>query len=204
MSPEKAPKRGSVPISKEENVGGLRSFLAAWADDPRQVGAIAPSSPRLAEAMASFVERDDSRLVVELGAGTGPVTEALLARGIDSDRLVAIEQSTRLVQRLHGRFPRLRIVQGDAGEMSRYLGDHVGRVGHVVSSLPLRSLPVPVVQGIVGEIDRVLAPDGVVVQFTYDPRTGRRFDEILERFDRRWVWNNLPPARVEAFRRRTA
>lgn len=189
--------------TSKEGSGSLRSFLAAWADDPRQVGAIAPSSPRLAEAMASFVD-DRDRLVVELGAGTGPVTEALLARGIEPHRLVAVEQSERLAAKLKARFPQLSIIQGDAGNMRHYLGDHVGRVGAVVSSLPLRSLPSAVVAQIVQEIDHVLAPDGVVIQFTYDPRAGRRFDHAFERYDRRWVWNNIPPARVDVFRRHSA
>ena len=204
QSPKLPPDSADRPIKQDpRRSGSLKSFFTAWADDPRQVGAIAPSSSKLATAMASFVE-DSDRMVVELGAGTGPVTEALLGRGVTPNRLVAIEQSPVLAKALKSRFPHVRVVEGDAGEMSRYLGDHVGKVGAVVSSLPLRSLPSQVVKNVVREMNQVLAPDGLVIQFTYDPRSGRRFDEFFERFERRWVWGNLPPARVDVFRRRRA
>ena len=203
MQPTKASQPDPKKTSKRRPKGSFRAFLAAWADDPRRVGAIAPSSPRLAAAMASFVE-SSNQVVVELGAGTGPVTRALLDEGVDPERLIAIEHSPRLAQKLHEQFPNVKVIQGDAGEMRRYLGDHVGRVGAVVSSLPLRSLPAQTVAKIVAEIEHVLAPEGVVIQFTYDPRVGRRFDEAFERIGQRWVWNNLPPARVDVFRRRTA
>lgn len=201
MQPPDSPPPTAGETNPGRPKGSLRTFLAAWADDPRRVGAIAPSSPKLAAAMASFVE-NSNRLVVELGAGTGPVTRALLEQGIDPERLVAVEHSGRLAKRLQEQFPKVKIVQGDAGEMRNFLGDHVGKVGAVVSSLPLRSLPAQTVTKIVREIEHVLAPDGLVIQFTYDPRVGRRFDEAFERIEQRWVWNNLPPARVDVFRRR--
>ena len=178
--------------------GSLRKFLSAWLDDPRGIGAVAPSSRKLGRTMASFVDRD--RLVVEVGAGTGPVTEALLESGVPAERLVAVEQSGRLAEHLTRRFPAICVVEGDAAEIGKYIGDEqVGKVGAVVSSLPLRSLPKGVCTAIVAEMHRILAPDGLVIQFTYDPRQGDFYRDGFERVDHRWVLGNLPPARVDVF-----
>ena len=190
------------PTQNPEPGGALRQFLTAWAGDPRGIGAIAPSSRRLGRTMASFVA-DPRRLVVEVGAGTGPVTEALLEHGVPASSLVAIERSERLADHLQGRFPGVRVIEGDAAQIGTYIGaDAVGEVGAVVSSLPLRSLPREICRSIVGEIERVLAPDGVVIQFTYDPRQGDFYRESFVRVRRRWVWTNLPPARVDVFHKK--
>lgn len=179
----------------------MPSFLSAWAHNPRTVGAIAPSSKKLSETIASFVERSD-RWVVELGAGTGPVTSALLRHGVEPSRLLVVERSPRLADILKKRFPNAQVVEGDAADLGGLLGERdIGRVGTVVSSLPLRSLPKTVGRRIVKEIDRVLADDGKVIQFTYDPRRGDFYSEHFQRTDHRWVLSNLPPARVDVFQR---
>lgn len=164
--------------------------------NPASVGAIWPSSSRLAGSMASRVSRDGGGLVVELGGGTGAVTHALLQRGIAPGRLVVIECSPVFVQHLRARFPGVAILQGDAAELDALLpaGRHIDAI---VSSLPLRSLPVREVAAILAQWRRLVGNGGLVVQFTYDlrgveclPLPGflQRASDI--------VWRNLPPARV--------
>ncbi|WP_316976633.1 class I SAM-dependent methyltransferase [Shumkonia mesophila] len=169
---------------------------------PASVGAVCPSSARLAQRMASHVSPDGEGLVVELGAGTGVVTQALLDRGIAPERLAVIERSPAFVRHLRARFPDLAVILGSATELADLL-EHAGPIDAIVSSLPLRSLPADDVTAIVGQWRHLLATDGVAVQYTYDLRDcGRLATHGFAVRANEIVWGNLPPARVFAFERR--
>jgi len=80
-------------------------FLQEWLANPQRIGAVAPSSPKLAAAMARWLPADPESYVLELGPGTGAVTQALLDRGLREERLVAIENNPKLARLLRRRFP---------------------------------------------------------------------------------------------------
>jgi phosphatidylethanolamine/phosphatidyl-N-methylethanolamine N-methyltransferase len=174
---------------------------------PMRVGAIWPSGRHLGRALAAEVDLTVPGAVVELGAGTGNVTEALLEGGVPPDRLIAVELDPALARILRRRFPQIRVVEGDAGELARILGaEGVAQVAAVVSCLPLVSLPGPLVRRIVAEVFAVLAPAGRMVQFTYgtiSPVPLRHFRHLaLEGRRTRRIWRNVPPAAVWRYTRR--
>jgi phosphatidylethanolamine/phosphatidyl-N-methylethanolamine N-methyltransferase len=160
------------------------------------VGAIWPSSGRLAKHLAAQVPLPSKGLIIELGAGTGVVTQALIARGVNPEKLVVVERHPPDVQYLRAHFPLIRVIQGDASSLASLLpSDAI--VDYIVSSLPLRSLPPRKVASIIGQWRRVLAPKGGVIQFTYDLRRCR--GESIRGFAvqaSRIIWRNIPPARV--------
>ncbi|HZL14464.1 MAG TPA: rRNA adenine N-6-methyltransferase family protein, partial [Verrucomicrobiae bacterium] len=84
-------------------------FLREWFANPQRTGSVTPSSPKLAAAMARWLPSDPESFVLELGPGTGAVTEALLRRGLREDRLVAIEHNPKLAKLLREKFPRAHI-----------------------------------------------------------------------------------------------
>lgn len=174
--------------------------LCAW---PQGIGSACPSSRYLARAMAREAAQVRDGLIVELGAGTGAVTRALLDQGIAPDRLVVIERSALLVAHLREKFPDIRIVEGDAAHLHQILdrlGFGPGHVGAVISSLPLRSLPAATVVRIGQALDRVLSAGTLFVQFTYSigaEEVGWRYTAHCLRSC--MVWRNIPPARVNSF-----
>ena len=173
-------------------------FAREMLSQPAAVGAIWPSSGRLARSVASRVPIHGDGLVVELGGGTGAVTHALLQRGIAPGRLVVIERSSAFVRHLRVRFPGTIVVQGDAAELGELL-PRGSRIDAIVSSLPLRSLPAQEAAAVVAQWRALIAEGGIAVQFTYD-LSGTEF-QPLQGFLQRWshiVWANLPPARVLA------
>ena len=89
-------------------------FLREWMANPQRTGSVAPSSPQLGAAMARWLPRDAESFVLELGPGTGAVTDALLKRGLREDRLIAIEKNPNLAKVLQKKFPCAHIVVGDA------------------------------------------------------------------------------------------
>ena len=173
-------------------------FARELFNEPAAVGALWPSSKRLARRMAARVPVHRDGLVIELGGGTGAVTEALLARGISPERLLVIERSPLFVRHLRARFPGVTVLQGDAIRLA-HLVPRDRAVDAIVSSLPLRSLPPRDVATIVAQWWALLATGGTVVQFTYALSRRRRLS--LPGFSERAseiVWGNLPPARVLA------
>jgi phosphatidylethanolamine/phosphatidyl-N-methylethanolamine N-methyltransferase len=192
----------------------LRVTMARWLsgpflfarevfNQPASVGAIWPSSRRLATSVASMVPPNGDGLVVELGGGTGVVTRALLQQGIAPERLVVIERSAVFVRHLRKRFPKVAVLHGDAAELGELL-PHGRNVDAIVSSLPLRSLPSRVAAAIVAQWRALVRDGGVVVQFTYDLRRLRHPPPGFLQRASGVVWANLPPARVLAFEYRGA
>lgn len=181
-------------------------FLKSWLDKPLMTGAVAPSSPQLARLMASYVDPARSGLVVELGPGTGVVTQALIERGIARERIVSIEYNPDFCSLLRQRFPGVRFVHGDAYRMSQAIAGLVGAERHpiaaVVSSLPLFTRPLPERTRLLDDSFSRMEPGAPFIQFSYAlvspvPHGATRFE--IERSS--WVVRNLPPARVWIYRR---
>lgn len=180
-------------------------FLQEWLANPQRTGAVAPSSPRLAAAMARWLPADPESYVLELGPGTGAVTEALLERGLREDRLVAIEKNSKLADLLHDRFPRARIITGDARHLDELLSgcrEPIASVGAVISSLPLLNFPPAEAEALAEKIRAILEQGGKWVQFSY--HLGTRRPHGTSRFLRlasNIIWLNLPPARVNVYQK---
>src|SRR5215470_1679189 len=134
-------------------------FLRRWLKDPLKIGAIAPSGRDLAAAMARLVPIDSQVPVIELGGGTGSITEALLEAGIARSRLFVVERDEALHDLLVRRFPQVKILLGDAAQLTalmRPLG--ISRASAIVSGLPLLAMRDSVRDRIVEESFAVLAP----------------------------------------------
>jgi phosphatidylethanolamine/phosphatidyl-N-methylethanolamine N-methyltransferase len=144
--------------------------------------------------------------VIELGAGTGEVTKALLAAGIEPHRLALIERDPVLAGFLRQNFPGPQIVEGDAAHLPGLLvANGVEKVATVVSSLPLLSLPAEVVNSIVRGVFEALPVGAAMVQFTYGPKPPvpqvLRDSLHLESTRGARIWRNVPPAVVWTFRK---
>src|SRR5262245_17144835 len=89
-------KKFESHIRRFEQKNGIRiddefRFFRTWMEKPLSLGAVTPSGKALARTMAAYVDPDSDGPIIELGPGTGPVTEALVARGIDPERMVLVE-----------------------------------------------------------------------------------------------------------------
>ena len=189
-----------------EAVTSFLTFGGELLNNPGPVGSAVPSSRFLARRIAGFLPRDPKGYVVELGAGTGAITAALLDRGIPADQLISVERSATMVKLLQRRFPSVNVALGDAAELRTLLKTYITgdsrEVSYVVSSLPLRSLPEAVVRSIMAEIGHVLHKDGRLVQYTYDlRRTPHPSLSGFKRCHTTVVWANIPPARLDVFQK---
>jgi phosphatidylethanolamine/phosphatidyl-N-methylethanolamine N-methyltransferase len=180
-------------------------FLREWLVNPQRTGSVAPSSPKLAAAMARWLPRDPESYVLELGPGTGAVTEALIKRGLREDRLVAIEHNPTLAKHLRKRFPRAHIITGDAWQLDELLRSQpvaIPSVGAVISSLPLLNFPKEQAEALAAKIRLILDPRGRWVQYTYQIGKDRsRGSDEFRLLASQIVWLNLPPARVSVYQK---
>lgn len=152
--------------------------------------------------MASLVRRDVSH-VLEIGAGTGAVTRALLERGIPPECLWAVEIDPSLAGFLEQQFPAVHVLCGNALELAALLPPSIqGRIGTVVSGLPMRNFSRQERRRTVAGALQMLRPGAEFLQFTYgfrSPIEARGLSLKAERLGR--VWNNLPPAAVWRYRK---
>jgi phosphatidylethanolamine/phosphatidyl-N-methylethanolamine N-methyltransferase len=178
-------------------------FLRSWFEKPLTIGSVTPSGRALARAMASNVDPSIPGPIIELGPGTGPVTEALVAHGIAPSRLVLVEFDPTFCRLLKERYPDANVVQGDAYSLRRLLTDRLSEpAAAVVSSLPLIMKPVKVRLRLLYDAFGMTIPGAPFIQFTYStispiPRSLGRVDaHASER-----IWANIPPARVWVYRK---
>ena len=180
-------------------------FLQEWLAHPQRTGAVVPSSRQLATAMARWLPSDPDSFVLELGPGTGAVTQALLKHGLREERLVAIERNPKMARLLHDRFPRARIINGDAwclDDLLRKGLDPIENVGAVFSSLPLLNFPAHEAEALAQKIRSVLQPQGTWVQYSYHiGKNQSRGTSSFQLLASKIVWLNLPPARVSVYQK---
>jgi phospholipid N-methyltransferase len=180
-------------------------FFRSWVADPQRVAAIAPSGESLAGLMTQEIRPSDGP-VLELGAGTGVFTRALIARGIRESDLTLVEYGSDFMRVLQHRFPRARVLWMDASQLASYDLFHGAKVGAVISGLPLLSMSPRKVMSILSGAFSHLRSNGGFYQFTYGPRCPVP-RPILDRLGLKatrigGTVRNLPPAAVYRITRR--
>jgi phosphatidylethanolamine/phosphatidyl-N-methylethanolamine N-methyltransferase len=182
-------------------------FIINWIKSPRMIGAILPSSARLARAMVAQIPEDVQGSVVEIGAGTGVMTRAiaaLLPRLSVDARLLVLERNPdffALLQRAFADSSAISIVHGDAQHLSDIISTHgITHVRAIISSLPLLSLPEELRDAIIAEMVTAIGKHGRIIQFSYGIKSPIP-DALLQQHGltaRRTslVLANIPPARV--------
>jgi len=179
-------------------------FISSWLKNPKNVGAVAPSGPVLSRTMAAIVDPSLDGPIVELGPGTGPVTAALLERGIDPKRLVLVEYDGDFCMTLRAKYPQVNVVQGDAFALDETLSGHASSpLCAVVSSLPLLNFANEQRQKLIESAMKMLRPRSPFIQFTYGANSPLPVESHLyETSASKRIWWNLPPARVWTYRAR--
>ncbi|MDF1584903.1 class I SAM-dependent methyltransferase [Marinimicrococcus flavescens] len=180
-------------------------FFRQWLRSPKSMGSVIPSSQALAKAIAGAVAWQPGQYVVELGGGTGAITQGLLDRGIPRDRMIVIELEEHLHSYLQERLPGSHVIKGDATKLDNILGElGVDNVSTVVSGLPMLGMPFEFHQAIVGQGLKAVADRGHMLQYTYSPvpPVPARKLGIRARLCKYVMWN-FPPATVWRYTPRT-
>jgi phosphatidylethanolamine/phosphatidyl-N-methylethanolamine N-methyltransferase len=195
-------------IRRFEQKNGVRlddevRFIRSWMEKPLSIGAVTPSGKVLARTMAQYVEPGSPGPVIELGPGTGPVTEALVAHGVDPSRLVLVEFNPNFCQLLRKRFPAATVVRADAYKLRGAVAALVQQpAAAIVSGLPLVTKPMRARLRLLHEAFGLMRPGAPFIQFTYAvmaPIPKALTGVSAEASER--IWMNVPPARVWVYRK---
>jgi phosphatidylethanolamine/phosphatidyl-N-methylethanolamine N-methyltransferase len=200
MRPQSLARAEKRPLRFDDEV----HFLRSWIEKPLTTGAVMPSSKALARTMAAYVDPKSNGPVVELGPGTGAVTQALVDRGIDPARLVLVEFNPTFCRMLRARYPAATVVQGDAYRLRRLLETTLREPADaIVSGLPLVTKPMRTRVRLISEAMTLLRPGAPFVQFTYAmvPPIPKGLNGIRTEASP-LIWLNFPPARVWTYRGR--
>jgi len=200
MQPQKADGLG--------NRTEIWTFFRQWLRRPLSTAAVSPSSRFLAQRIVTALPEGAER-VIELGAGTGTFTRALLDSGIKPANLLAVEFNPELHSYLGGRFPDIHLVRADARdlarveEVSRFVAQ--GPVQAIVSGLGLLSMTRQMQHSVLAGAFELLPADGTLIQFTYGPRVPVAAEVLrelgLRASQHSFTLLNLPPARIYIFSR---
>ena len=178
-------------------------FIRSWIEKPLTMGAVTPSGKVLARTMAGYVDPSVPGPVIELGPGTGPVTEALVEQGVDPSRLVLIEFNPDFCRLLRARYPDATVIRGDAYALNRVIGNMLSEpAAAIVSGLPLVTKPLKTRIRLIRDAFRLMQPNAPFVQFTYavlSPIPKELAGVSKEASER--IWMNVPPARVWVYRK---
>jgi len=192
-------------LPRPEGGSNASLFFRRWLANPLQMGSVVPSSPALCRRIARRVERQEHELVLELGAGTGVISRALLAAGVPAERLVVVEIVPEMAAHLQETLPGVNVICGDAFRLAEALPRawH-GRLGTVICGIPLVLLPLERQRAFLDSVESV-APGRGFLLYSYcitSPLKHRALGLAAERLS--WTPLNLPPAGVWRYRPRAA
>jgi phosphatidylethanolamine/phosphatidyl-N-methylethanolamine N-methyltransferase len=194
-------KSNSAAPAKPTEEGLL--FLRRWLAHPLKVGSVLPSSPVLAKLVARQVPNRPNQAVVEVGAGTGPVTKGLLAAGIPPERLFVVEIDRDLCNFLRKQLPQVQIIHGDATRLPELMpAKWHGKISTVISGIPMITLPIEVQQRLVDAYFSIMAPGGRLLQYTYSLFSPLPEAKLGLKGSRKGLAvRNVPPAWVWSYER---
>lgn len=181
------------------NLADNLRFLRALITNPKSIGAIFPSSPALAEAIARQID-PAAGPVLEIGPGTGAISQAILARGVAPQNLTLLEYDEEFARHLAARFAGVHVVQGDAFDMDSTLGARPP-FGAIVSCLPLLNFPPAQRLRFMDMLAARLLPGAPLIQFSYGLHAPVVPPDGFSVACAASVFANLPPAKVWVYRK---
>lgn len=185
-----------MPLRAPRPAGPLLGFWQALRDDPRRVGAVLPSGPALAQAMLDLTLAEPPGHVIEIGAGTGAISQALVQHSQAFASLQLLEANPQLAEGLRRRFPGTPVHACCASQLDELLPGPAERLT-LVSSLPFGSLKAVDRQRVLAAIARQTSRtrDWRLLQYSYGGRLPFPSDGPTQGWKRlHTVWRNLPPA----------
>ncbi len=174
-------------------------FLGKFLRHGTAIASVAPSSRWLSRLTVRNVDWARAKTLVELGAGTGPITRVIAERAPAGCRVVVIERDPDFARLLRERFAahrNLEVVQGDVADLPAILFDRgISSVDHVISGLPVPSFSVDLQRSLFQAMGALLHPEGTFNQLTeipwlYQRLYQRHFEDVRFVLEPR----NLPPA----------
>lgn len=189
-------------------------FIKAFVKNPVGVSTIFPASKALSESMARCSEIKTKKNIVEIGVGTGALTEAMLPlmgpdhtySGFEIDQTFFKFLNSKFIPKHQNEIKKIKSFQmrSDSAENISDFFD-LESVDVVVSSLPWSIFDPQLQNSILDEVYKIMKPGGIFSFYNYV--TSSQFgaiktfqNELKKRFEtlepKERVWLSFPPATV--------
>ena len=175
------------------------TFLKRFANSPRRIGSVAPSSKFLTRAMLNRVDWEKAKYIAELGAGTGVFTREIVKRARPDAKILVFEIDPALQEMIRNEHPQHQglSLHSDAQELYRYMNDNgINELDFVISSLPFTVLPPKMTVRILNGVVKSLKPDGHFVAYQYSSIMKHVLRKKFAHMKTSFVMFNVPPAFV--------
>jgi phosphatidylethanolamine/phosphatidyl-N-methylethanolamine N-methyltransferase len=195
--------RGAAPAAEAAaTVANPAMFFRRWIANPLQMGSVVPSSGALCRRIVAQTRRTGDEAVLELGAGTGVISRALLDAGLSPERLFVVEIVPDMAGHLRRRLPGVNVIHGDARALPTLLPTSLhGAFGTVICGIPLVLLPLAQQRQFLDAIEAV-APGRGFLHYSYcvtSPLPAEKHGLAARR--EAWTPLNFPPASVWRYTR---
>jgi len=175
-------------------------FLVEYFKSPRTIGALIPSSERLAAKMVKDIDFENAKCIVEYGPGTGVFTDKLIQRKNRDTILILLEYNREFYKKLDDRYNgynNIILINDSAENVDKYLQDYnINKVDCVVSGLPFASLPKDTSNEILRKTRIILKKNGLFITFQYTLFKKEFIAGFFKKIDLEKVVLNIPPAYV--------
>lgn len=161
------------------------------------VGSFFPSTPILATKIVKHIDFTKTRLIVEVGPGTGVFTKKIL-KNLNKDAVfIAFELNEKFYQKLKEEIkdPRFFIVNGSAEDLQNYLNQHIdSEVDYLISSIPLSNFKGKKIVTLLHSFRDIIGKNGTFIQFQYSFNQKRLFHKLFQNVIMDFTQFNIPPA----------
>ena len=182
----------------------LLLFFQQFLQHPKELSSVIPSSKALGDMAISTAQLDQARVIVELGAGTGGITEQIRKAKPRGARFLAIEINEDLIKAARKRCPETDLILGNALHLDAYLSERGEEsCDAIISAVPWAVMESEQQSKLLSVVYDNLNSGGRFVTLAFlvglPCPASRRFREALSHyFDKTGmtpiVWRNLPPA----------
>ena len=174
-------------------------FLGESLKNLRTVGTFTRSSQFLCEKMVRYVDFENSKVLVELGAGDGVVTEHILKNMRDDALLLTFEVNEKFCKTIEEKItdPRVRVIQDSAENLPKYLKQYnLEEVDNIISAIPFVSLPDEIGKNLIKTSVENLKTNGRFIQINYSLLAKKLYEQFFDNIEVHFEARNMPPAFV--------
>lgn len=171
-----------------------RNFIKQFFKDKQMVGAVSPSTRFLGQKMLENIDFDKTKVLIELGPGTGVFTDIIIEKMADDAKLYVFELNESFYHSLNDRIddPRVEVIHDSAEFVSKHIKEK--EVDAVISSLPLMVFPEKLRTSVVQASFDILKPKGKYVQFQYSLQSKKLLESVFKNVNISFTLKNFPPA----------
>ncbi|MCY6959946.1 class I SAM-dependent methyltransferase [Clostridium brassicae] len=179
-----------------EKICFIKEYILNW----KVIGAISPSSKKLAYKMVENIDFQTAKNIVEYGPGTGVFTEELVNRKRKGTKLFVIEYNLKfynILKEKYGHIEDVYIINDSAEKIDIHLNKYeVYKIDYIVSGLPFASLEKATSINILKKSNELLKENGKFITFQYTLLKKDFINKFFFNIETSRVMKNLPPAYV--------